>query len=258
MSCENTSEIFGLPIRNVALSEASAFLVKAASARTRRQAFFVNAHCVNVAASDKAYLATLAAADMLFADGIGMRIAARLAGVPLIDNVNGTDLFPLLCRDAAAAGLSIALLGARPEVARRCGQSMVRRFPDLEVAFTHHGYFRDSDVTAVIREINASGADLLFVAMGVPAQELWISKHADELRIPVLLGVGALFDFYSGAVRRAPRLIRRFGMEWAYRFLLEPRRMFARYILGNPLFIARTLSRRARGRAILRHAPLQG
>lgn len=253
---ENTISLFGLPIRNETLPEASASLVKAASGGLRRQVFFVNAHCVNVAARDREYLATLGAADLLFADGGGMRLASKLAGLLLRDNVNGTDLFPLLCRDAAAAGVSIALLGARPGVAQRCGENMARRFPGLRVAFTHHGYLGDADVPALIHDLNESGAGLLFVAMGVPAQELWIARHAEALRIPVLLGVGALFDFYSGEVSRAPVFLRKLGLEWVYRLMLEPRRMFARYILGNPVFVLRALLRRMRGRDALQHAAL--
>jgi exopolysaccharide biosynthesis WecB/TagA/CpsF family protein len=256
MAQNETVDIFGLTIRNVALAEASALLVNAASAHLRQQVFFLNAHCVNVAMSNKKYVEALRAADLRFADGSGMRIAAKLAGVTLRDNVNGTDLFPLLCRDAARNGVSIGLLGARPDVAARCAETMASRFPGLRVAFTHHGYFSEADTPSIIRSINESGTGLLFVALGVPSQELWIARHAAELQVPVILGVGALFDFYSGSVRRAPLAFRKLGMEWAYRFLLEPRRLFARYVFGNPLFIWRVVVRRLRGRDSLRHDPL--
>lgn len=258
VSAEERVPLFGLPIRNVSLEEASAELLGAADNGARRQVFFVNAHCVNVAARDQAYLDALRAADFLYADGSGMRLAARLAGQQLRDNVNGTDLFPLLCRDAAAAGVGIALLGARPGVAERCAENMRRRFPGLKVVWTHHGYLKDEEVPALIASLNASGVGLLFVAMGVPAQELWIARHASVLKPPVLLAVGALFDFYSGGVSRAPAFMRKLGLEWVYRLLLEPRRMFTRYVLGNPVFILRALLRRAKGVATLRHAPLAG
>ncbi|MEW5788599.1 MAG: WecB/TagA/CpsF family glycosyltransferase [Pseudomonadota bacterium] len=256
MPGEDVVSLFGLSIRNVTLPEAAAMLVTDAQAGTRRQVNFVNAHCVNVGARDGSYLKALRESDLLFADGSGMRLAARLAGLDLRDNVNGTDLFPLLCEAAAAAGVGVALLGARPGVAQRCGDNMMARFPGLKVVWAHHGYLQDVDTQALVESVNASGAGLLFVAMGVPMQELWIARHADALRPPVLLGVGALFDFYSGEVSRAPALVRRWGLEWVYRFLLEPRRMFTRYILGNPLFIGRTLARRALGRQVLRHSPL--
>ena len=255
---DSTLHLFGLPIRNMSLPEASAALVKAAAEGARRQVFFVNAHCVNVAARDRGYLDTLRAADLLYADGSGMRLAARLAGQPLHDNVNGTDLFPLLCREAAASGVGIALLGARPGIAERCADNMRSRFPGLKVVWTHHGYLNNAEGPALISSLNESGARLLLVAMGVPAQEVWIARHAGALRIPVLLGVGALFDFYSGEVSRAPAFMRKLGLEWGYRLLLEPRRMFARYMLGNPVFVGRALVRRMRGQETLRHAALIG
>jgi N-acetylglucosaminyldiphosphoundecaprenol N-acetyl-beta-D-mannosaminyltransferase len=258
MTAQGRVPLFGLPIHNVSLDEASAELLDAAQNGARRQVFFVNAHCVNVAARDRAYLDALGAADVLYADGSGMRLAARLAGQTLRDNVNGTDLFPLLCRDAAAAGVGVALLGARPGIAERCAENMQRRFPGLRVVWTHHGYLKDEEGPALIASLNDSGVGLLFVAMGVPAQELWITRHADALRPPVLLGVGALFDFYSGEVSRAPAFIRKLGLEWVYRFMLEPRRMFARYILGNPVFVLRALRRRMRGRDALRYMALMG
>lgn len=252
-----TIRLFGLPIRNVTLAQAAATLVDSARARQRRRVFFVNAHCINVAARDSAYLGVLQAADLLYADGSGMRLAARLAGQPLVDNVNGTDLFPVLCERAAAAGVPVALLGARPGIAERCGANMMRRFPGLRVVWTHHGYLSGQDEAEIIRAVNASGAALLFVAMGVPVQEKWIMRHAPDLFAPVVLGVGALFDFYSGEISRAPAVVRRLGMEWAYRLVLEPRRMFARYVLGNPLFLGRALLRRARGRRVLMEASLR-
>jgi len=253
MTLDSTLTLFGLPICNSTLPEASASLVKAAAEGARRQVLFVNAHCVNVAARNRTYLDTLRGADVLYADGSGMRLAARLSGQSLRDNVNGTDLFPLLCQDAAAAGVSIALLGARPGIAERCAANMRSRFPKLQVVWTHHGYLQHTDISSVISSLNDSGAGMIFVAMGVPAQELWISRYANTLNSPVLLGVGALFDFYSGEVSRAPLFMRKLGIEWIYRFILEPRRMFTRYILGNPLFLLRALRRRIRGQDALRH-----
>ncbi|MEE4608953.1 MAG: WecB/TagA/CpsF family glycosyltransferase [Desulfobacteraceae bacterium] len=258
MTQDSSAALFGLTIRNVNLSEASVDLVKAAREGVRRQVFFVNAHCVNVAARDQDYLDTLRAANFLYADGSGMRLAARLAGQPLRDNVNGTDLFPMLCREAAASGVGIALLGARPGIAERCADKMRHRFPGLKVVWVHHGYLNAAEGAALISSLNESGAGLLLVAMGVPVQEKWIARHAGALRIPVLLGVGALFDFYSGEVSRAPAFMRKLGLEWGYRLLVEPRRMFARYVLGNPVFVGRALLRRMRGRETLRHAALIG
>jgi N-acetylglucosaminyldiphosphoundecaprenol N-acetyl-beta-D-mannosaminyltransferase len=194
---------------------------------------------------------------LLFADGIGMRMASKLAGFSLKANVNGTDLFPFICRDAATSQIKLALLGARPGIAQRCADNMQKQFPGLNVVWIHDGYFDRNNEENIIQAINESGAQILFVAMGVPMQELWIANNADKLNVPVILGVGALFDFYSGAVPRAPLRMRKLGLEWLFRFILEPRRMFARYIIGNQIFIIRILWRRLWGKKYLQEASLR-
>jgi N-acetylglucosaminyldiphosphoundecaprenol N-acetyl-beta-D-mannosaminyltransferase len=205
------------------------------------QVFFVNAHCVNVAARDPGYARLLKSAPFLFADGAGMALAARLNGVPLANNVNGTDLFPRLCDAAAAASLPVAFLGARPGVARQCATLMEQAYPGLRVVWVEDGYLSHEVERLRLAELNKSGARILFVAKGVPTQEHWIAAHAEQLVPPVLVGVGALFDFYSGTMSRAPLLMRKLRIEWAYRLVQEPRRLFLRYVLGNPEFIARAL-----------------
>jgi exopolysaccharide biosynthesis WecB/TagA/CpsF family protein len=234
-------EFIGLRFWDVALPEAARFVVERAVQGTPTRVFFVNAHCVNEAARNPGYASLLADAPFVFADGVGMALAARFSGTRLTHNVNGTDLFPLICEAAAAASVPIALLGARPGVARACAERMQRAYPGLQVAWTDHGYLDPEQERLRLADLNASGAKILFVAKGVPAQECWIAEHADQLATPVVLGVGALLDFYSGNVKRAPRLVRDLRSEWLYRLLREPRRLSRRYLLGNPAFIARTL-----------------
>ena len=248
--------LFGLALEDTTLRSASASIVHDAQLGLRRKIYFINAHCVNVAAKNRLYLNVLTHETLLFADGSGMRLASRLAGRIFEDNVNGTDLFPLVCRDAADAGVKLALLGAQPGIAERCAENMKKQFPNLQVVWINDGFFHLHEEAKLIQSINDSGADILFVAMGVPKQELWIARNAAQLKTPILLGVGALFDFYSGAVPRAPLFMRRMGIEWLFRFLVEPRRMFARYWLGNFVFMFRALSRRLQGQSVLQNAPL--
>jgi exopolysaccharide biosynthesis WecB/TagA/CpsF family protein len=231
----------GLSVWDAPLDQAARLLVQRALRGQSTQVFFVNAHGFNEAAHDEAYAGLLANAPFVFADGVGMAIAARFSGERLTNNVNGTDLFPLLCQEAARASVPIALLGAKPGVAQACAERIERTFPGLRVVWTGHGYLDADEERARLEELNASGARLLFVAKGVPIQERWIADNASRLAAPVVLGVGALFDFYSGTVRRAPRLVRELRSEWLYRLMLEPRRLARRYLLGNPTFIARTL-----------------
>ncbi|WP_353228027.1 WecB/TagA/CpsF family glycosyltransferase [Novosphingobium sp.] len=202
---------------------------------------FVNAHCVNIAQTNPAYRDALARADFLLPDGSGMAIAASLAGAQLGENLNGTDLFPELCRRAAERGQSIYLLGGKPGIATAAAQAMVDRYPALRIAGTRDGFWNTGDDDRVVAEINASGAAIVLVGLGVPRQEIWIDQFRDRLMAHVVMGVGGLFDYYSGAIPRAPAAIRRVGCEWMWRLAQEPRRLFARYVLGNPRFLASAL-----------------
>ena len=234
-------EIMGLRYWDVDLEHAARFLVGKAQAGERLQVFFVNAHCINVAARDSAYAQLLRSAPFLFADGAGMALAARLSGASLRHNVNGTDLFPMLCAAAASAAVPVAFLGARRGIADACATQMERQHPGLQVVWVADGYLPEAEEATRLQELQTSGAKLLFVAKGVPAQEHWIAAQASRLAPPVVLGVGALFDFYSGAISRAPHFIRVLRLEWLYRLVREPRRLFRRYVLGNPEFVARAL-----------------
>lgn len=245
-------QLFGFGIEPTTLAEAAEDILEDARGGQGRQVVFVNAHCVNVAARNTAYCRLLRRHDRLYADGRGMALAARLAGSALPDNVNGTDLLPLLCERAAVAGVPLALLGAAPGVAATCAARLQARFPGLQIPFVHDGFFTDAQVPEIVADINRSGARILLVAMGVPRQELWIDQHAASLEVPVLMAVGGLFDFYAGVRRRAPRLVRRVGMEWVFRLALEPCRLFRRYIFGNPIFLWRALRLRLQGREALR------
>lgn len=246
--------LFGLEIEDATLAEAAASIISMAGNAARHDVAFVNAHCVNVAASRPAYRDVLHRFQRLYADGAGMRAAARLAGYRLRDNVNGTDLFPQVCALAARQRVPIAMLGARPGVAQRCACEMSRRFPGLNVVWVHHGFAPDTEVPALLESLARSRASVLFVALGVPTQEIWIHQHRSALAVPVTLAVGALFDFYSGDVPRAPFWLRKLGLEWVFRLALEPRRLFRRYVLGNPRFISRAVWLALWGR--IRDAPL--
>lgn len=237
-------EFLGLRFWDCSLSQAATYLAGRAAAKQKSQVYFVNAHCINVASRDRAYASLLEQAPFLFADGAGMALAARIWNSRLANNVNGTDLFPVLCQAAAQSAIPVAFLGARPGVASTCADRMKRDIPGLDVVWVEHGYCTPEQEVRKIDALNGSGAGILFVAKGVPAQEHWIASHADQLTVPVVLGVGALFDFYSGTVPRAPRLMREWRMEWAFRLWQEPRRMFRRYVIGNPEFMARALVRR--------------
>lgn len=236
----NIVHMLGVGMANVTMQEALAQIASAVEFDVRKSFAFVNADCLNQAAANPAYARVLSRQAAVFADGSGIRLAARLRGVYMKDNVNGTDLFPLLCAWAAREGHGLFLLGARDGIAAEVARRVQADHPGLIISGTQHGYYPPQDEDKVIEAINASGARILLVAMGAPHQELWIGRHRDELTANAAIGVGGLFDFYSGRIPRAPMWMRRSGLEWIYRLRQEPSRMWRRYVLGNPAFLWRT------------------
>ncbi len=232
--------INGISITNVTMDDAIETIFDAVERGERRFICFLNAHCVNVGASDSEYKAIMNRDDVIvFGDGAGVRLAGKLSGQPIRENVNGTDMFPLLCERAGERGKSLYLLGARPEIPEEAGRRMVERVPSLKIAGTRHGYFNASETDEVIEQINEAKADLLLVALGVPRQEKWIAAHRDRLNPTVVMGVGGLFDYYSGRIPRAPRILRVTSLEWVWRLAMEPGRMWKRYLVGNVVFVCR-------------------
>lgn len=243
-----TLSIFGITITNTTMDEAVAWIQERAAARERSLLCFVNPDCLNIAYRNDTYRTILGEASRVLPDGIGVHLACRMMGTSLLANVNGTDLFPRLCEKVAGTGTSIFLLGAQPGVAALCAEKMRARFPELAIAGTRDGYFREDETDAVIDEINGSGASILLVAMGAPRQELWIAKHRERLAPPLAMGVGGLFDYYSDRIKRAPIWVREIGLEWLWRTMQEPGRLWRRYFVGNPVFLARVWRREVRGR----------
>jgi len=231
--------VLGVEVTNTSMDEAVDWVVD--RARDERPALlaFVNPDCLNKAVTNSAYRSVLGRAARVLPDGIGIKMAARFQGVDVRENVNGTDMFPRLCERAAIEGLSLYLLGARPGVAAAAAEEMRRRFPGLSMVGTRDGYFDTDAEPAVIEEIRTSGADILMVALGVPRQEFWLDEHLESLGVGVAMGVGGLFDFYSGRIPRAPGWLREMGLEWIWRLTQEPGRMWRRYVVGNPVFLAR-------------------
>lgn len=209
----------------------------------------VNAHTLNLAAEDPSYRAVLNSAGLVLNDGKGIMLAARLQGSSFPADLNGNFFGPLLLELASARGWPVFFLGAAPGIAQTAARRLTERIPGLLVVGVRDGYFgRDQDAE-VAESIRATGAGLLLVALGNPLQESWLHRWLPATGARVGTGVGAFFDFQAGAVQRAPGWMNRFGLEWAHRLVLEPRRMWRRYLLGNPLFLLRAM-RSARMRSV--------
>jgi beta-1,4-glucosyltransferase len=192
---------------------------------------FANAHGLLLAMDDPEFAQTLDG-FLVLNDGIGAEIGAKLlTGEGFPDNLNGTDFVPALLA-AAPEGTRVYLLGAKPEIVARAAEKFAAAHPHILICGHRDGYFGPDDHAAIVSKINTAAPDILLVAMGNPKQEFLIETLAPSLEVPLALGVGALFDFTAGEAVRAPRAMRRFGLEWVYRLLQEPKRLGGRYTLG--------------------------
>lgn len=217
---------------------ASSASVNVASTRTS-VGFFINVNSINLCFKYTDFHQTLQQADILLADGSGMRLAAKSAGYLLKDNNNGTDMLPHLCRRCIEQSKSLYFFGSKPGVAAKAASNLKKQFPGLIIAGTEHGFIPLNQHSEQIKRINESGCDILLVAMGSPFQEKWVLEHRDLLQCKTALAVGGMFDFYSGAIARSPLWLRELGLEWVWRLLQEPVTKFKRYVIGNPLFLFR-------------------
>ncbi|MDX2175656.1 MAG: WecB/TagA/CpsF family glycosyltransferase [Candidatus Sumerlaeia bacterium] len=200
---------------------------------------FVNANNLNLAVERPDYRRALAAADLILPDGIGVKIALRMAGGRLRKNLNGTDLFAPLAELFARRGWPVFLLGGTAAVLARAESNIARANPSLRIAGTRDGYFAHEDEAALCEAVAASGAMALLIGMGTPRQELFVARNAHRLRVPLVLSMGGLLDFLGGKNKRAPLWMRQAGLEWVFRIIQEPGRMWRRYVLGNPVFLWR-------------------
>ncbi len=235
--------LFGLKIANDTMASAVDWSVSCSPREAKphcKLGFFINVNSINLSFRTPQYAANLNQSDRNFSDGLGMRLAAKRAGIHIKANVNGTDMLPQLCNVIATKGCSIYLLGSEPGIAQKAATNLSKQHPGLIISGTAHGYFDRENSQPVIDHINNSGTDILLVALGSPDQELWLLKNKAKLNCRTALAVGGLLDFNAGKVSRAPLWLRELGMEWVWRLLQEPKSKFARYVIGNPLFMIRT------------------
>lgn len=178
--------------------------------------------------------------DIINIDGMGVVWGAKYLGFDVPERVAGFDLFHELLARAAKDGEPVFLLGARQEVLTTAVQNLEKKFPELEIAGYHHGYFWD-DEEAVVEKIAQSGAKMLFVAITSPKKENFINRWRERLGVNFVMGVGGTFDIVAGKSKRAPKLMQRYGLEWFYRLMQEPGRMWKRYLVTNTIFALKLL-----------------
>lgn len=186
--------------------------------------------------SDVALRSDVVRSDLISIDGTGVVWGARLAGHRVPERVTGVDLMLNLLQCCAERGYRPYFLGAEAAVLDEALRRLRQRFPSLQIAGAHHGYFSDDEEAQVMEGIADSKADCLFIAISSPRKERLLAAYKQRLGVPFLMGVGGSLDVMAGKVRRAPAWMQRFGLEWFYRLLQEPRRMWRRYLVTNTLY----------------------
>jgi len=229
--------MMGCRIDNLSMEETLVRIEEFIRSGQPHQHVVVNVDKLVKASRDPALRRIVNECALVNADGMPVVWASRLLGKPLKERVAGIDLFEALMRRAGEKGWRVFLLGARAEVVAAVADTYRRRYPELVIAGWRNGYWTDEEEADVAAQVRASGADLLFVAISSPKKEHFLGHWQAEMRIPFAMGVGGTFDVAIGLVKRAPRWMQRAGLEWFYRFLQEPRRMFRRYFIDDLAFV---------------------
>ncbi|GAB4192375.1 MAG: WecB/TagA/CpsF family glycosyltransferase [Roseiflexaceae bacterium] len=228
--------ILGVAINNITEGEALARVADFVAEGGPHHIVTVNPEFVMEARRNSAFRRVLAAADLATPDGVGLLLVARARGTPFRGRVTGVELAGRIAAEAARRGWSLFLLGAGPGVAEQAAAALQARNPGLRIAGCYAGSPQPADEPAIRARITEARPDVLLVAYGHPAQDLWIARNQPLLRVPVALGVGGALDYIAGAVPRAPALLRRLGLEWLYRLLRQPWR-WRRILTAVPLFL---------------------
>ncbi|WP_130619728.1 WecB/TagA/CpsF family glycosyltransferase [Dyella amyloliquefaciens] len=231
----NRIELFGCPMDVASMTETVEVIRNRIVARQFTQHVVVNVAKLVHMQSDAQLAASVKECDIINIDGMGVVWGARALGFQVAERVAGVDLFDRLLEMAQAEGLPIFMLGGTDEVVKKAAGEVEEKYPRLHIAGVHHGYFWD-DEQAIVDMIHASGARLLFVAITSPKKENFINRYRADLGVDFVMGVGGTFDVVAGKVRRAPRWMQRAGLEWLFRVLQEPRRMWRRYWTTNRQF----------------------
>ncbi|MBO7392721.1 MAG: WecB/TagA/CpsF family glycosyltransferase [Abditibacteriota bacterium] len=204
-----------------------------------------DASAVVIAMDDPEFTEIIREADIVTPDGAGILLASKILGLGITEKVSGVDLARSLCRLSGEKGFSIYFLGAAPGVAEEARQKLLEQYPDMKVVGVHHGYFKPEEEASIVEEVKASGADILLVAMGIPAQEKLIKRNLDKLGVKAAIGVGGTFDVFSGRIERAPVWMQRHGMEWLHRLCKNPKKISKVAML--PKFMMKVLRKRLLG-----------
>lgn len=237
---EHRSRIFNTFVDNLSMDETIAKIDILIQNRIPTQHVVINASKINLMKDDEELTRIVNSCPIINADGHSILWAAKKMNIELNERVTGIDLFIRLLEHGNKKEYKVFLFGATEEVVTKVNQIIKEKYPKVRIVGYRNGYFSETDNVDIVNQIRSSKADIVFVAFSSPMKEYWINQHLDDLEVPFIMGVGGSFDVIAGATKRAPLWMQKNGLEWFYRFIQEPRRMWKRYILGNIKFVMYT------------------
>ncbi|MBW2702345.1 MAG: WecB/TagA/CpsF family glycosyltransferase [Deltaproteobacteria bacterium] len=239
-------DLLGVRLDLVDLPSLMNFVTSSVRKQSPVTLMYLNIHVSNLARTNPELRKALHEANLVYCDGEGIRLASRFLGKHLPPRMTGADFIWDLANRCATEKLRLFWLGGEPKIAALAAARLCKKFPTLKIVGTHHGHFKKSETRSdeIISKINSANPHIVLLGMGSPIQEIWINKYREAISAPVVWCIGATADFVTGKQPRAPRWMLANGMEWLYRFELEPRRLFFRYAIGNPWFFCRLLRQR--------------
>ena len=240
--------ILGVKVSTIEIEPLLELIVRAIQDAKKIRVMYANVYALNLAYRDPAFREQLNHSDVTFCDGYGVKWAGRFLGEIIPQRFTLPDWISLLCQQCVTRGFSIFLLGARPGVTDKAAARLLKDFPSLKIVGTYHGYFNKNACSLenkeLLRMINSARPNILIVGFGMPLQEQWVEDNYQNISADVILTAGALFDVLSGEIKRAPKWMTDHGLEWFGRLIYEPRRLWRRYLIGNPVFIWRIVKQR--------------
>ena len=230
--------LMGCPVDNLTMVESLEIIDQAINRKEQIHHTVVNAGKMVMMQTDKALFDSVVSADMINADGQAIVWAAKVLGTPLKERVTGIDLMENLVKKAHEDNRKIFFFGAKEAVVKEVVERYSNTYSPKIIAGYRNGYFDETETAAIAKQISDSGAHILFVAISSPTKEIFLNSYKNELaKLNFIMGVGGSFDVVAGKVKRAPVWMQKSGLEWFYRFLQEPGRMWKRYLVGNTKFV---------------------
>jgi N-acetylglucosaminyldiphosphoundecaprenol N-acetyl-beta-D-mannosaminyltransferase len=237
----DTVEILGVDVSCARRRQILELPIEWANLQRARTVLYVNAHCLNLARKDLQYRQIINRADLVYPDGISVVWASKLLGGCPLEKVTGRDWIHDFCDRAVRAGVRIFILAGEQGISERARENLLARHEGLEIVGARHGFIENIDPQEILAEINQASPDVLLIGMGTPLQEKWLAANRDRIQAPVCWAVGALFDYVAGVEPPVPKLMNKLALEWLWRMMIDPRRKWRRYLIGNPTFVLRVL-----------------